>query len=196
MLVAPEIQEFSPVIMTMPDKRVIVVSDVHIPFFSYRVLLSMLRDIRVHKVSCVVWAGDLVDNFYLRNVLPPGSQAKLLEVTRRVIRLTAKILGPYGCQVISRGYHDSRWRREYATLTELYQACGLDAMLEDGSLFISELATVKAVETSWFGKLAPEWEISHPYHVWTPSGYSILIERSDPIHRYLPQNVNHINRLG
>lgn len=153
----------------IPDKRVIVASDAHVPYISYPLFRQLLKDIKRFEITCVIWAGDFMDlhQFSRFGVTDHHiSYQDCKDRARRIVEITAKVLGPLGVQVISMGNHDRRWIKKldnYDNLNGLYQSCGLTSMIEDGSLIISENPTLEAVEMTVNGELQSQWVIQHPF---------------------------------
>lgn len=147
--------------LLIPDRRIAVASDVHIPYHNEKLLAYFLDHCRDEGMQSIVWLGDLLD-------LPTFSSwgrtdystlyQRELGITRRVIEMAAERVD---AQYWSRGNHEERILRRLDRqigMREIALMAGLGGLLEAGTLLVSDNPTLDA---AWHaGK--PTWMLTHP----------------------------------
>lgn len=199
------------------EEKVLVVSDVHIPYHDEALLADALARAEMHEVEAIVWLGDLLDNptFSPWGVDDTSTNfARELDIAEGLIR-EADRLPSIKRQYWSLGNHEERWFRRLGgqvNMEHLARVAGLGDMLKRGTLTISDNPTLDYHRNKWMlthpadyagtplvvpGQLAEKFGrniVSAHAHHWamgkSPSGRYTVIESGGA---FQPKHVKYTN---
>lgn len=168
-----EAEDFS-VRRTIPETRILIASDAHLPYLD-RGLLAKLRE-TIHRldIQCVLWLGDLFDMHKFSSYGQTDhslSWQKEKEIASFIILQVARDLRANGgYQVISRGNHDYRWIKklgDHERMTGLVCSISpeLGSLIKEGEIVVSDNPTVEGVPDR-FGNNT--WLFTHPAQFKSP----------------------------
>lgn len=154
-------EDYSQHIM-VPDRRIAIASDVHLPYYDEDLMARFLADCAEYGVESIVWLGDLLDHHTWSHWGVTDHSAiykRELRMVNRLVRLAGSVVK---AQYWSSGNHEDRLFRKtdhQIGMEQLALMAGLGDMLEDNSLIISDHASLDAVPDT-HGK--PTWLLTHP----------------------------------
>jgi hypothetical protein len=138
------------------EPRIIVASDLHVPYHDEGLIASMLERADLLKTDAIVWLGDLLDNPTFSswgNEDLSTTFDRELGIAEGIIRLASRFVSR---QYWSMGNHEMRWMRKlgYQTnMTHLAKIAGLGDLLADGRLIVSDNPTLD---------YRHDWMLTHP----------------------------------
>lgn len=145
----------------IPDSRIAIASDVHIPYHDEKLLSQFFRDCEAHRIESIVWLGDLLDLHTFSNwgrTDYTTTFQRERKIARTVLEIGASVVGT---QYWSRGNHEERIMRKndhQMGMEELAYMVGVSPLVESGLLILSDNPTLDAVLVR--GK--PKWMLTHP----------------------------------
>lgn len=145
----------------VPDNRIAIASDVHLPLHNEKLLARFLDHCRDEGVEAIVWLGDLMDmdTFSSWGRTDYSTQyTREMSLVYRVLEMAAERVQ---AQYWSRGNHEERLIRKLdhqVGMTEIARMVGVDHLIEQGALVVSDNPTLDAVPVR--GK--PTWMLTHP----------------------------------
>jgi hypothetical protein len=148
--------------LLVPERRLAVASDVHIPYHDERLVAAFLAQCERHQIEAIVWLGDLLDmhTFSSWGRTDQTTQYKReIGIARTLIEMAAEIVP---VQYWSRGNHENRLFRKtegQLDMEMLAGSVGLGGLLESGRLIVSDNPTLDADPDS-FGRA--RWMLTHP----------------------------------
>lgn len=135
----------------IPTGRVMVLSDVHIPYCDDDMLGQALHRAKQEQVETVVFLGDLMDmptySFYGNENLNTQF-GKELTHTKMLVNMFASYFNIYW----SRGNHEERFLRKNSyqmTMEDLANLVGLGDLVQSGRLVTSDNPTLYAHNREW-----------------------------------------------
>ena len=147
----------------IPDSRIAIASDVHIPYHDEKLLARFLHRCEEYSIESIVWLGDLLD-------LPTFSSwgrtdyttlfPRELGMARTVLEMASEIVG---VQYWSSGNHEYRlFRKNEAQfgMEHLARLVGVQPLLEDARLIVSDNPSLDAGYNQRTGKW--DWMLTHP----------------------------------
>lgn len=149
-------QDYSARIM-VNEEKIAVISDVHIPYHDETLLAEAFARIEAMRLDAIVWLGDLLDMSHFSTYGQTDKESTWAEdqtIVRGVIETASNIVP---VQYWSMGNHEHRFLRKndyHTTLNDLAHMVGLQRLIEDGSLVISENPSLDALDG--------EWMLTHP----------------------------------
>lgn len=138
--------------LTVPESRLCIVSDVHIPYHDEEFLAYMLHTCELHSVEAIVWLGDFFDMPLYSSWGVTDLTTKLereVSIGRGIIELASNVVSR---QYWSSGNHEERFFRtaKYQIgMAGLASLCRLSPLLESGTLVVSDNPTLEADEGRW-----------------------------------------------
>lgn len=138
--------------LLVPDRRIAVVSDVHIPYHDEELLAQLLHRCSEHHIEAVVWLGDLMDvPTFSRYGLTDQSTSFIreLEIARGVIEVMSEVVP---VQYWSKGNHEQRWMKKLENqvyMDQLGRMAGLSTLIDTGTLLLSDNPTLDAFDGTW-----------------------------------------------
>lgn len=147
----------------IPDQRIAIASDVHIPYHDEKLLARFLHRCQEFEIESIVWLGDLLDH-------PTFSSwgrtdyttlyARERDMARTVLEMASEVVP---IQYWSRGNHEERLFRKtenHLGMEELARLVGVQRMVEDAHLILSDNPSLDAGYNERTGKW--EWMLTHP----------------------------------
>ena len=142
--------------ITVPEQRIIIASDVQIPYYDEELLASMFQIAKSLRVEAIVWLGDLMD-------MPRFSSFGIDDTSttfERELRITEAVLreaGDLGVrQYWSYGNHEARLLKKLSNeilMERLADMVGVSDLVNDGRLVISDNPTLQYRDN---------WILTHP----------------------------------
>ncbi len=142
--------------VNVPEARIIIASDVHIPYYDKHLLQRLFYTAQAMRIEAIVWLGDLMD---MPTFSPWGTDdtsttfERELRVTEAVLR-TAADLGIR--QYWSLGNHEERLLRKLChevSMERLADMARVSDLVESGNLVVSENPSLTHGE---------DWILTHP----------------------------------
>jgi hypothetical protein len=202
--------------IAVTEEKVLVISDVHIPYHDEDLLADALSRAAMENVDAIVWLGDLLDN---PTFSPWGVDdlttnfGRELEIAEGLLREAATFVGK---QYWSLGNHEERWFRKLGNqcdMTHLAKVAGLGDLIKEGRLVISQNPSLDYHHKTWLlthpadysgqplavpGLLAEKFSqniVSAHAHHWamgkSPSGRFTVIESGGAFNPSLVKYTNH-----
>lgn len=183
------------------EHRILIASDVHVPYHDEELVARFIHHADEEDYEAIVWLGDLMDNptfsSWDREDLVTTFDNELDQV-EGIIRLAAEVVD---VQYWSIGNHEQRWMRRMGyqgNMKHLARLAGLQDLLDEGSLVVSDNPSMDYEYGSWMlthpkeygstplvvpGKLADKFHqnvVSAHAHHWgmgtSPSGEYTVID--------------------
>jgi predicted phosphodiesterase len=140
----------------IPEQRIAVASDVHVPYQDDDLLERFFRVCRTLKVEAIVWLGDLMD---MPLFSPWGTDDNSTTLERELDQVSAILhtTDKYGIRSYwSAGNHEERLARRLChetSMERLALLAGAGDLLESGALWTSDNPTLE---------YGDDWLLTHP----------------------------------
>lgn len=138
--------------MEIPEERVLVLGDAHVPYHDENLLADALCRADMLKVDAIVWLGDLLDNptfsSWGQDDLTTTFERELT-IVEGIVREAATIVKK---QYWSFGNHEQRWFRkmgEQCNMSHLAKIAGLGDLLKSGQFVVSDNPTLDYHHRTW-----------------------------------------------
>jgi hypothetical protein len=144
--------------LLVPDSRVCIASDMHIPYHDEVLLAQMLENCKTYQIESIIWLGDLMG---MPTFSPWGrtdfstSFKRELDILQGVIELAASVV-PF--QYWTMGNHEQWWMKRLDNqlyLDSLARMAGLENWMDAGILVLSDNPFIELFESRWLA--------CHPY---------------------------------
>lgn len=141
----------------VPERRIMVASDVHIPYHHAEAVAKMLKDAADFNADAIVWLGDLLDNPTFSSWGNEDLHTTFddeLEQVEFLVRTAADIVP---VQYWSLGNHEARWMRKVGyqgNMKRLAYEAGLKDLMDSGQLYVFDSPSLSYHDD--------EWMLTHP----------------------------------
>jgi predicted phosphodiesterase len=138
--------------LMIPERRLCVAGDVHIPYHNRKLIAEMFQRCCDQSIEALVFLGDLMDNpnFSHWGVEDKTTRfTKELEIVRGMVDIALQVAPTV---YWSAGNHEERWMRAMnynAGMLQLARMAGLGDAVDTGHLILSDHPSLEADEGRW-----------------------------------------------
>ncbi len=161
---------------TIPEQRILVSADTHLPYVDRDLLATMREAIHRFDIQCVLHLGDLFDmhkfSSYGQTDHSLTWQQEKEIASNIILQLARDLRVRGGYQIISRGNHDYRWIKklgDHERLTGLVSSISPDMgiLIKEGDIVIADNPTLEGVPDE---NGRNTWLFTHPAQFKAPFG--------------------------